>query len=259
MTDAELLERLAVTAREAGARILELYEAGCGVAHKADSSPVTEADVAAEAIILAALADYAPGVPVVAEEACAAGRVPQVRDRFFLVDPLDGTRDFVARGGEFTVNIALIENGMPTLGVVQVPVSGALYAGVVGHGAWREVEGVRTAIRVRPVPSEGPTALVSKSHFTPETTAYLDALGTASRRGVGSSLKYCLIAAGEADVSARHGPTSEWDTAAGHAVLAAAGGRMETIDGAPLAYGKPGFFNPGLVAWGDAEGDLRHV
>lgn len=250
MTDADLLEALAVTAREAGARILELYLAGCGVSEKPDCSPVTEADLAAEAIILAALSDYAPGVPVVAEEACAAGRIPSVSSRFFLVDPLDGTRDFVARGRDFTVNIALIEEGLPKLGVVQVPVGGALYAGLAGQGAWREIEGIRTPIRVREVPPEGMTALVSKSHFTEATTAYLDALPVAHRRAVGSSLKYCLIAAGEADLSARHGATSEWDTAAGHAVLLAASGRMETLDGEPLTYGKPGFVNPGLVAWG---------
>lgn len=250
MTDADLLERLAATARAAGARILELYEAGCGVSEKPDCSPVTEADLAAEAIILAALADYVPGVPVVAEEACAAGRVPEVGGRFLLVDPLDGTRDFVARGGDFTVNIGLIVDGLPKLGVVQVPVTGDLYGGIVGAGAWREVDGVRRAIRVRRPPPRGRVALVSKSHYTPGTTSFLDSVGAKERRSVGSSLKYCLIAAGEADLSARDGPTSEWDTAAGHAVLAAAGGRMETLDGAPLTYGKPGFRNPGLVAWG---------
>lgn len=250
MTDADLLERLAATAREAGARILELYESGCGVSEKPDCSSVTEADLAAEAIILAALADYAPGIPVVAEESCAAGRVPSVGARFFLVDPLDGTRDFVDRGHDFTVNIGLIENGLPKLGVVQVPVTGDLYGGIVGTGAWREVDGVRHSIHVRQPPPGGPVALVSKSHFTPGTTAFLDRHGATERRPVGSSLKYCLIAAGEADLSARDGPTSEWDTAAGHAVLAAAGGRMETLDGKTLTYGKPGFLNAGLVAWG---------
>jgi 3'(2'), 5'-bisphosphate nucleotidase len=189
-------------------------------------------------------------VPVVAEEACAAGRVPEVGGRFFLVDPLDGTRDFVARGRDFTVNIGLIEDGLPRLGVVQVPVNGDLYGGIVGHGAWREVDGVRSAIQVRRAPPGGPVALVSKSHYTPGTTAFLDRVGTAERRPVGSSLKYCLLAAGEADLSARDGPTAEWDTAAGHAVLAAAGGRIDTLDGAPLTYGKPGFHNPGFVAWG---------
>ena len=250
MDDRDLLERLAATAREAGARILEMFEAGCGVSEKPDSSPVTEADLAAEAIILAALADYAPGIPVVAEEACAAGRIPQVEGRFFLVDPLDGTRDFVDRGHDFTVNIGLIESGLPRLGVVQVPVTGDLYAGIVGTGAWREVEGVRRQIHARRSPATGPVALVSKSHYTPGTTAFLDGLGVTDRRPVGSSLKYCLIAAGEADLSARDGATSEWDTAAGHAVLAAAGGRMETLDGSPLIYGKPGFRNPGFAAWG---------
>lgn len=252
MTDDRLLEHLAVAAREAGARILELYEAGCGVSEKPDQSPVTEADLAAEAIILAALARFAPGIPVVAEESCAAGRVPQVGRRFFLVDPLDGTKDFVARGRDFTVNIALIEDGLPKLGVVQVPIDGTLYGGIVGKGAWRERGGVREPIRVRDVPADGPVALLSRSHLTEPTIAWLDTRGIADRRPVGSSLKYCLIAAGEADLSVRHGPTSEWDTAAGHAVLLAAGGRMETLDGEPLTYGKPGFLNPGFIAWGRA-------
>ena len=252
MTDEDLLEHLAAAAREAGARILELYEAGCGVSEKPDRSPVTEADLAAEAIILAALGRVAPGVPVVAEEACATGHMPAVGRRFFLVDPLDGTRDFVDRGRDFTVNIALIEDGLPRLGVVQVPIDGTLYGGIAGAGAWRERNGERTPIRVREVPAGGPVALISRSHLTAPTITWLDASGIADRRSVGSSLKYCMIAAGEADLSVRHGPTSEWDTAAGHAVLLAAGGRMETLDGAPLLYGKPGFVNPGLVAWGGA-------
>ncbi|CAA9502154.1 MAG: 3'(2'),5'-bisphosphate nucleotidase [uncultured Sphingomonadaceae bacterium] len=250
MTDADLLERLAAAARDAGARIVELYEVGYRVSEKLDRSPVTEADLAAEAIILAALADCAPGVPVVAEESCAAGRVPAVGRRFFLVDPLDGTKDFVAGGRDFTVNIALIEEGLPKLGVVQVPINGTLYGGIVGEGTWRERGDVRVPIRVRDVPADGPVALLSRSHLTEPTTAWLDARGVSDRRPVGSSLKYCLIAAGEADLSVRHGPTAEWDTAAGHAVLLAAGGRMETLDGEPLTYGKPGFLNPGLVALG---------
>lgn len=254
MSDAELLERLAIIAREAGARIFELYQSGCAVSDKPDCSPVTEADIAAETIILAALARYAPGVPVVAEEACAAGRVPHVGERFFLVDPLDGTKDFVAGGSDFTVNIALIEHGMPKLSVVHVPIGGAMFAGLAGEGAWREVEGIRETICVRKEPAEGLTALVSKSHYAEETTAWLEARGVTHRRAVGSSLKYCLIAAGEADLSVRHGPTSEWDTAAGHAVLLAAGGRIETLEGAPLTYAKPGFLNPGLVAWGGVSG-----
>ena len=252
MIDADLLEHLTAAASEAGARILELYEAGCGVSEKPDLSPVTEADLAAEAIILEALSRRAPGVPVVAEESCAAGRIPEVGRRFFLVDPLDGTKDFITGGRDFTVNIALIEDGLPKLGIVQVPVDGTVYGGIVGEGAWRERGGVRAPIRVRDAPAGGPTALISKSHLTEPTTAWLDTRGIVDRRPVGSSLKYCFIAAGEADLSVRHGPTSEWDTAAGHAVLLAAGGWMETLDGEPLTYGKPGFLNPGLVAWGGA-------
>lgn len=254
---ARLLEGLVVCSLEAGAAIWDIFQNDFEVLNKADASPVTAADTAAEAIILKALADLAPGVPVVAEEEAAAGRIPEVAERFFLVDPLDGTKEFVRRGTDFTVNIALIENRTPTLGVVYAPARSRLYAGdVTGRIAWtaEAAPGAaaapnRSPLAVRPLGSRL-TAVASKSHDTPETEAYLRACGVAERVSIGSSLKFCLLADGEADLYPRPAPTCEWDTGAGHAVLLAAGGRVFDIHGAPLAYGKPRFFNPGFVATG---------
>ena len=251
-----LLEELCLTAREAGAEIWAIFEAGFEIIIKSDASPVTVADHAAEEIILKALARLAPDIPVVAEEEAAAGRIPTVGARFFLVDPLDGTRDFVARGRDFTVNIGLIENGVPTLGVIYAPSYGRLWAGDTANNtafasdaAPGEPEGPRTPLAVR-APPANPVAVASKSHDVPATEAYLKKLGITGRRSIGSSLKFCLLAEGEADLYPRPSPTSEWDTAAGHAILLAAGGRVFGVDGAPLAYGKPGFRNPGFVATG---------
>ena len=249
-----LLEGMVAASLEAGLAIWTIFQAGFEVFEKSDASPVTAADTAAEAVILKALAALAPGTPVVAEEEVAAGRIPQVGARFFLVDPLDGTREFVKRGTDFTVNIALVEDRAPTLGVVYAPARSRLFAGnVTGGQAWTADArpgadaGVRRPIRVRS-PSARLTAVASKSHNTPETEAYLEACGVAERVSIGSSLKFCLVAAGEADLYPRPAPTSEWDTAAGHAVLVAAGGRVFAPDGQPLRYAKPRFFNPGFVA-----------
>lgn len=251
-----LLESLATMAQEAGQIALMIYHRDFSVREKADRSPVTEADQAAEAHILAQLAKVAPGVPVVAEEATADGQAPVIGREFFLVDPLDGTKEFIARNGEFTVNIALIREGQPVLGVVYAPVSGTLYLGnVPAREAYRsrrsgEVQGPRERIQVRPVPAQGITAVVSRSHATPETEAYLAHYTVAERVSIGSSLKLCLVAAGEADLYPRiKGPTMEWDIAAGHAVLAAAGGQVMTVGGM-LSYGKPGLRNGSIVATG---------
>jgi 3'(2'), 5'-bisphosphate nucleotidase len=226
------------------------------VHYKSDSSPVTEADKAAEAVILAALKAAAPGIPVVAEEEAAAGRVPNVGESFFLVDPLDGTKEFIKRGTDFTVNIGLIEKGIPTMGAVYAPARGTLYWGdVVSKQAWRAAQpphGVRGAaepIGVR-TPTQPPCAVASKSHNTPETEAWLAHAGVTDRVSIGSSLKFVLVASGDADVYPRPAPTMEWDTAAGDAVLRAAGGRVFDLDGQPLLYGKERFFNPGFVATG---------
>jgi 3'(2'), 5'-bisphosphate nucleotidase len=246
-----LLESLVETALEAGAEIWRIFHAGFEVEIKSDASPVTIADRAAEAIILKALARVAPDVEVIAEEEVAAGRTPKVGDCFFLVDPLDGTKEFVRRGTDFTVNIGLIEHGAPTLGVIFAPARAELYAGDVKAGAaWFSRDGgARTPLKCRP-PVSPPVALASKSHDTPATEAYLKAIGAGERIAIGSSLKFGLLARGEADVYPRPSPTMEWDTAAGHAILLAAGGKAFAPSGQPLTYGKADFFNPGFVATG---------
>jgi 3'(2'), 5'-bisphosphate nucleotidase len=243
-----LLDEMVEAAREASEAILQVVRQGFDVETKRDASPVTEADRAAELIILAWLARVAPGVPVIAEEEVAAGRIPAHGDTYFLVDPLDGTKEFVRGGDDYTVNIGLIENGVPKLGVVCAPASGRLYAGSVGAGAWLEDVSGKRPIRTR---ARGGcvTAVASKSHLNEATVDYLqEAVGTCSYVSVGSSLKFCILAEGEADIYPRGSPTSEWDTAAGHAVLLAAGGLVDGPDGTPLSYGKRAFLNRGFVA-----------
>ena len=249
MTDyARLLDDIAEASREAGDAILEVVRRGFEVEAKTDSSPVTEADRAAELIILAALARAAPGVPVIAEEEVAAGRIPAHGDNYFLVDPLDGTKEFVRGGDDYTVNIGLIENGVPKLGVVFAPATGRLHGGVVGSGAWLEESNGRRAIRTRTRGTEV-TAVASKSHLNQATVDYLEeAVGTCDFVAVGSSLKFCIVAEGGADIYPRASPTSEWDTAAGHAVLLAAGGLVHGPDASPLRYGKRAFLNRAFVA-----------
>ena len=252
-----LLAPLAALAREAGAVVMAVYATDFDVRGKGDASPVTEADERAEAVILAGLARLAPGIPVVAEESVAAGRTPDVSGgRFWLVDPLDGTREFVQRNGEFTVNIALVEQGQPVLGVVLAPAvggpGGRMFTGAVGVGAWvDDAQGLRP-ITCRRVPEEGLTVVASRSHGDAAALdAFLAGRRVARLANAGSSLKLCLLAEGAADLYPRHGRTMEWDIAAGHAVLAAAGGQVMAIDGlAPLRYGKPGFENPHFVAMG---------
>ncbi len=247
----ELLEGIRDIALEAGRAVMDVYATDFGVAAKDDASPVTLADQRAEALIVAALNRLAADIPIVAEEAVAAGQVPAVGARFWLVDPLDGTKEFIKRNGEFTVNIALVEDGWPVLGVVGAPALGLLYGGATGSGAWVEDAGGRRALQCRGVPAEGLTVVASASHGDPVALdAFLQGSCVASRRAIGSSLKLCLLAAGEADVYPRFGRTMEWDIAAGHAVLAAAGGSVTDLAGAPLRYGKPGFENPAFVARG---------
>ena len=243
-----LTEDLAEAAREAGEAILAVVRRGFEVQSKRDTSPVTEADRAAELIILAALARAAPGVPVIAEEEVAAGRIPAHDEIYFLVDPLDGTKEFVRGGDDYTVNIGLIEGGSPTLGVVYSPASGRLHGGCVGEGAWLEQGQGREPIRTRARAQEI-TAVASKSHFNQPTADYLEAaVGACGYVSIGSSLKFCIVAEGKADIYPRLAPTSEWDTAAGHAVLLAAGGLVDGPDGSPLRYGKRAFLNRAFVA-----------
>ena len=249
MTDyARLLDDLAEAAREAGEAIQQIVRRGFDVETKQDSSPVTEADRAAELIILAALARAAPGVPVIAEEEVAAGRIPAHDRTYFLVDPLDGTKEFVRGGSDFTVNIGLVESDQPKLGVVFAPATGRLHGGCIGAGAWLDEGGGRRPIATRARGVEV-TAVASKSHLNQATIDYLEeAVGGCGYVAVGSSLKFCIVAEGDADIYPRASPTSEWDTAAGHAILLAAGGLVDGPDGEPLRYGKRAFLNPAFVA-----------
>jgi 3'(2'),5'-bisphosphate nucleotidase len=252
------IETLIDLALHAGRVILDYHRDGVAHSVKQDQSPVTAADAAAEEIILAGLAAAFPKIPVVAEEAAAAGHIPAVGATFFLVDPLDGTREFVGGGGEFTVNIALVRGGAPIAGVVYAPAASRLYAAADGR-AFRSAVARdftlvgREPLRARPVPERRLIAVASRSHRSPDTDEFLKTLDIGEFAAAGSSLKFCLIAEGSADVYPRLGRTMEWDTAAGQAVLEAAGGRVLLFpDGPPLSYGKAerGFDNPHFIAWG---------
>lgn len=259
------LDRLALAfaaiASDAGVVVMDVYNSDFETRHKEDRSPVSDADERAEEIILERLARLLPGVPVLAEEQAARAGIGEMAGTFLLVDPVDGTREFIQRKGDFTVNIALIEAGRTTAGCVFAPARKDMYLGGAtafaarGFDAGTPVsrDGLR-AIATRPVPAEGMTAVMSASHLDPDTQAFVDRQKIASRRSIGSSLKFCLVATGEADVYPRWGPTMEWDTAAGHAVLSAAGGVVLTPDGAPFLYGKAdrGYLNGPFIAWGKA-------
>ena len=246
-----LLPKVLAIVEQAGAVILQHYADGTTVSRKADSSPVTAADEAGEAVILAGLRALTPEVPIVAEEAVAKGEVPEVgAGEFWLVDPLDGTKEFISRNGEFTVNVGLIRDRVPVLGVVLAPARGLAWWGAAGEGASRREDGKVSAIQVRRRPAQGAVAVASRSHRDAETDAWLAAEGISDTVSAGSSLKFCLVAEGKADVYPRFGPTMEWDTAAGDAVLRAAGGSVITTDGEPFRYVKPSFRNPGFIARG---------
>ncbi|ESR22663.1 3'(2'),5'-bisphosphate nucleotidase CysQ [Lutibaculum baratangense] len=253
----DLTTQLVDIALDAGKEILRHYGDEIEVDRKGDDSPVTVADRAAEKIILDRLRAFFPETPVIAEEEVSAGRIPEVDSRFFLVDPLDGTKEFISRNGEFTVNIALIENGVPTLGVVHAPALGTVYTGSPSGAfegtlsepgdhliGWRRIEARAAGM--------SPVAVASRSHRDTATEDFLKARGISETRSAGSSVKFCLVAKGEADVYPRFGRTMEWDTAAGDAVLRAAGGSVESVDGGVLRYGKAerGYDNPGFIAWG---------
>jgi 3'(2'), 5'-bisphosphate nucleotidase len=251
LTLADLLAVVRPLAEDAGRATLTFYGDTSGAREKADGSPVTLADEAAEAVILPALRALTPDIPVVSEEEVAQGVGPaSVGKRFWLVDPLDGTKEFISRNGEFTVNIALIENGHPVLGVVVAPALGETYAGIEGQATLSDAAGTRRIVCRQP-PSEGETVVGSRSHGDAAAMdAFLKGRRVAAFRAAGSSLKLCLIARGEADLYPRLGTTMEWDIAAGHAVLVAAGGRVTTIDERDFTYGKPDFRNPHFVACG---------
>jgi 3'(2'), 5'-bisphosphate nucleotidase len=244
-----ILATMIDAAIDAAVVIREIYEAPHVASSKPDGSPVTEADARGEAVILARLAST--GIPVLAEESASAGRVPDLGARFFVVDPLDGTKEFLKRNGEFTVNIALCSDGVPVAGVVLVPTTGALYWGSAA-GAFEAVvrDGVVTGMVPLRVDLAAPCRIVaSRSHGHAALESLMAAFGITENVSVGSSLKFCLVARGDAQLYPRFTPTSEWDTAAGQAVLEAAGGVVLTLDGTPLRYGKAApFLNPFFVA-----------
>ncbi|MBL8558916.1 MAG: 3'(2'),5'-bisphosphate nucleotidase CysQ [Hyphomonadaceae bacterium] len=254
------LDDLAALAREAGREIYAVWKAGVTVTTKLDGSPVTIADQRAEAIILAGLNVLAPDIPVIAEEESAAGRTPSVRRRFFLVDPLDGTRGFSEGKPDYTVNIGLIVDNVPVMGVIYAPATGDLYAGGNGE-AWKsscdtataEETGVRTALRVSDA-TEKFVLVGSHSFDGPKFKAFAKAVGAGKTSSASSSLKFCRVAEGSADIYPRFGGLCEWDVAAGHAILRAAGGGVVRIDGSELVYGRAleDFELDGVIAFGGA-------
>jgi 3'(2'), 5'-bisphosphate nucleotidase len=241
-----VFERLA---REAGAAIMEYYDQDCRLDDKQDASPLTAADLAADKVICAGLRLAYPHITLVTEEQSDTHQAVQSGECYFLIDPLDGTKEFISRNGQFTVNIALIESGAPVAGVVFAPALNRMFLGATESGA-HETDGSGTkAIHVRPKP-ENLIAVASRSHRSPETDVFLSEHKITECVSAGSSLKFCLVATGEADIYPRFGPTMEWDTAAGQAVLEAAGGTVLTPEGAVFHYGKPNHCNGNFVAWG---------
>ncbi len=259
---AALIDDLIKISVEAGMAIMKIYESDISVEHKDDKTPVTEADRLGEEIILAGLKRSAPEIPVVAEESAAAGNIPEVGAQFFLVDPLDGTKEFIKKNGEFTVNIALIEHGAATAGVIYVPAKKKLYGGYGATAFMQEIDphhadplaeaSPRRTISARVGDRRALVAVASRSHRDTKTDEYLSHYNIADMVAAGSSLKFCLVAEGVADLYPRHGPTMEWDTAAGHAIVTAAGGTVTRLDGTPLQYGKTdeNFRNPYFVVKG---------
>ena len=255
-----LTESLIALAEEAGERIMRVYQRDFAVETKTDESPLTEADRASHEHILTRLRQLTPTLPVLSEEGGLPGYDSRRQwPRYWLVDPLDGTKEFVKKNGEFTVNIALVEQGQPVLGIVHAPVLKTTYVGGRHQGAFRMIDGVRTPIRTRRLPANGPLMLVvSRSHRGEAVDRLLERLPPHETLSVGSSLKFCLVAEGRADLYPRFGPTSEWDTAAAQCVVEAAGGRVTRVDLLPLTYNaKASLLNPDFLVFGDQDWDLR--
>ncbi len=236
----------------AGEKVLSIYSTDFKVDFKADESPITAADVASHHLIVAGLRDLGHDIPVLSEEGAEIPWSERKQwQRFWLIDPIDGTKEFTQRTGEFTVNIALIVNGEPILGVVTAPALKEAYWGLQGEGAYKRDSNGRVDRISAAVPGEIKRVVASKSHLNEETRVFIEKLGAHELVQAGSSLKFCKIAEGHADIYPRLGPTCEWDTGAAHAVLLAAGGKVETLDGEPLKYGKEDVLNPHFVAYGD--------
>ncbi|MFL2919009.1 MAG: 3'(2'),5'-bisphosphate nucleotidase CysQ [Thalassobaculaceae bacterium] len=251
MSYSGIIDDLVEIAFSAGNIILRFYDDQFSIMQKSDGSPVTAADQAAEDYIIPALTRLTPDIPIVAEERVAMGQIPDVSGgTFWLVDPLDGTKEFINRNGDFTVNIGLIQSGIPTLGVVSTPVDKCAWAGSLADGALKIKDGVEQKIGVRKANQKKITVVASRSHRSPELEAFISELKVEQSISRGSSLKFCLIAEGNADIYPRTGPTMEWDTAAGHAVLIAAGGKMTGFDGTQFQYAKTDFLNGWFIASG---------
>lgn len=252
MDDVLLLDLAASLARRAAAAIEAVRRAGFVVDRKSDESPVTEADRVAEALIVEGLRAARPDIPVVAEEEVAGGLVTAACPAFWLVDPLDGTRDFAKGRTEYAVCIGLVREGRAVLGALALPATGELFGGMLGAGAWKqEGEGTRRSIQARQPPPEGLTVLASRQYADdPRMGPFLAGRPVAERRSASSALKFCRVAEGVADLYPRFGPTMEWDSAAGQALVEAAGGAVTLVDGTPLRYGKPGWRNPDFICRG---------
>lgn len=235
---------------------MEVRAGNMGVTYKEDKSPVTIADQAAEKIILKDLKSIAPEIPVIAEESASDGIIPDVDDIFWLVDPLDGTKEFISGGTDFTVNIALIEKGAPTFGIIFAPARDKIYIAknpdeaIMQDVKEYKLTGEEQPIHVRDLPENNITAVASKSHMDEKTAAFLKEHNIENTASVGSSLKFCIVASGEADIYPRFGPTMEWDIAAGHAILRAAGGTLTNPDMTPFEYKKKGYLNGPFIANG---------
>ena len=250
MKNESFLKQLCRIAQDAGAAILQHYQQPLDIECKEDNSPVTQADLAAHQVIVESLRPLTPDIPVISEES-KSHAISDVSKPFWLVDPLDGTKSFIRGKGEFTVNIGVIEDGIPTIGVIYVPVERMMYYAAVGLGAWRQKDGgLAEKISTRLLPEDGYAAVVSHSHLDPQTQAFLDDMTIASRVSAASSLKFCRVAEGAADIYPRFGPTMEWDTAAGHAIVVAAGGRMQKPDGSVFNYGKEPLLNGPFIVYG---------
>lgn len=262
MNLSELLEPAVALARSAGDAILQVYATDFDVQAKDDDSPLTQADMASHRVIDAGLRDLTPNIPIISEE---SGLAPyEVRSKwpmYWLIDPLDGTKEFVNRNGEFTVNIALIDGNRPVLGVVHVPVSGKTYTGCEGVGAAvREGDGDSRSIGVASTSASPLRVVGSRSHRGASLDAYLERLGDVEMLPMGSSLKFCVVAEGAADIYPRLGPTSEWDTAAAQAVVEQAGGAVLELDGQPLAYNaKEDILNPYFLVRGPDDRDWLEI
>ena len=251
----ELVDAMTALCISAAQAIREWKGQG-GVRTKSDGSPVTAADEAAEAVIADGLARLGLDIPVISEEQAASERPAAAGENFILVDPLDGTREFIAGRDEYTVNIGLVSGGIPMLGVIAAPALGLLWRGIVGRGAERldlspPTMSAPQPIRTRPRPASEPVVITSRSHLDARTQAYIDGLAGARRLACGSSIKFCRLAEGAADVYPRLAPTHDWDIAAGHAILLAAGGRMVAPDGSAIVYGSADLIVPAFLAFGD--------